>query len=61
MLDVFCCDRKGEKKEKKKKEKQKGVSKTKQNKKKAHEKIDFHNSVQDWVLTTVYQVWSIQN
>ena len=23
-------------------------------KRKTHEKIEFHNSVQDWVLTTIY-------
>ena len=29
------------------------VSKT-EKKKKAHEEIKFHNSIQDWVFTTVY-------
>ena len=29
--------------------------KTKQNKKKTHEEIEFHNSIEDWVFTTVYR------
>ena len=28
----------------------------KQKRKKTHEETEFHNSVQDWVITTVYQL-----
>ena len=33
------------------------LSKTK--KKKTHEDIEFHNSIQDWVFTTVYQLYKV--